>query len=90
VPIAGVANRILGGRGNDRLAGGGGNDYIMATFVMAHARSVAFIWSCRRYDGRPHLGDEERPPRAIARSVSLERRLVSYGGIFQGCGATVP
>jgi hypothetical protein len=36
------------------------------------------------------LGIDDRPPRAIARSVSLERRLVAYGGIFHGCRAIVP
>ena len=44
----------------------------------------------QRQYGRPHFGCPDKPPLAIARSVSLERRLVGYGGIFHGCGATVP
>ena len=44
----------------------------------------------QRQYGKPHFGWPDRPPLAIARSVSLERRLVGYGGIFHGCGATVP
>ena len=55
---------------------------------LRHERGVMLRGSA--YEGSPHFGIDESPPRAIAISVSLDRRLVSYGGIFHGCRAIVP